>query len=76
MAKISDKSVASYSSMDANEAKDASLAPNSLSSGNFTKDFKTTLPSTGTGSYDDSVGFIDRTMSSDSSKAKGQRYNP
>ena len=76
MKNISDKSFAGYQSMDAFERKDASLAPNSLNSGSFKKEFSTNLPSGGTGSYDDSTSYIDNIMAKDSAKAKGQRYNP
>lgn len=76
MKDISDKSFAGYQAMDAWEKKDASLAPNGLNSGSFKKSFKTTLPSGGTGHYDDSVSWADNIMSKDSTKINGQKYNP
>lgn len=75
MKDLKDKSFAGYKAMDAMEARDASLAPKSMGN-DHVKNFNTTLPSGGTGTYNDSVGWAEKIMSSDSAKAKSQRYNP
>ena len=75
MKNLNDKSFAGYKAMDAMEARDAALAPKGMGK-DHVKSFNTTLPSGGTGRYDDSVGWADKVMSADTAKMKSQRYNP